>query len=142
MALICDTGAIFALYDADDAAHEAVKSAVAAEAGPLLVPVLLLAEVDYLLSSRLAPAAAIDFLRSVEAGAFTLVPFESSDLARCLEVLERYRSLGPGLADASLVAAADRIGVRRVLTLDHRHFRAIRPLGFEAFVLLPADRDA
>jgi len=35
MALICDTGAVYALYDAHDVHHAAAKNTVEAEAGPL-----------------------------------------------------------------------------------------------------------
>ncbi len=61
MAVVCDTGAVYALYDADDAQHAACKAVVESERGPLFLPVVLLAEIDYLLTSRLgadAPAPA------------------------------------------------------------------------------------
>ena len=59
MALICDTGGIDALYDADDIHHIAVRAVVEAEAGPLYLPSILLAELDYLLTTRLGPDAAL-----------------------------------------------------------------------------------
>jgi len=61
------------------------------------------------------------------------------DLARCRELLTQYRDLEIGLADATIVAAAERLAIPRLLTQDQRHFRAIQPRGFEHFVLLPAD---
>jgi len=51
----------------------------------------------------------------------------------------QYRDLEIGLADATIVAAAERLAIPRVLTQDQRHFRAIQPRGFEHFMLLPAD---
>jgi uncharacterized protein len=55
-------------------------------------------------------------------------------------VAERYADTGLGLADASLVAVAERLGTIDIATLDERHFRAVRPLaGGKAFRLLPAD---
>jgi predicted nucleic acid-binding protein len=48
--------------------------------------------------------------------------------------------LGPGLADASIVVLADRYATLDLLTLDERHFRAVRGLGNRPFRLLPADR--
>src|SRR2546428_401857 len=62
MALICDTGGIYALYDADDAHHSAVRAVVEAEVGPLFLPSILLAELDYLLTTRLGTDAELDFL--------------------------------------------------------------------------------
>ena len=62
MAMICDTGGIFALYDGGDRYHEAVRAVVEAEHGPLLLPAVLLAEIDYLLTTHLGIEAELDFL--------------------------------------------------------------------------------
>ena len=44
-----------------------------------------------------------------------------------------------GLAEASIVVLAGRYGTERVLTLDERHFRALRTPAGERFTILPAD---
>ena len=49
MAVIADSGAIYALYDAADTHHARVRDVVEHERGPLVVPMAILAEVDYLL---------------------------------------------------------------------------------------------
>ena len=49
MTLIADSGALYALYDADDRHHRAVSEALGASPGPVIVPSVLLCEVDYLL---------------------------------------------------------------------------------------------
>ena len=139
MALICDTGGVYAIHDADDPHHAAVKSVVELESGRLFLPVILLAEIDYLLTSPLGVDAALDFLNSLERGAFALVSPSAEDVVRCRELIVQYRDLNVGLADASVVATAERLGIQRLLTVDHRHFRAITPRGLPHFVLLPAD---
>jgi predicted nucleic acid-binding protein len=55
------------------------------------------------------------------------------------DVVERYRDLRIGLADASLVVTAERHRTRRLLTFDERAFRAVTPLQGGAFTLLPGD---
>lgn len=140
MALVCDTGAVYALYDADDLHHHAeCKATVENERGPLWLPVTLLAEIDYLLTTRLGVDAALDFLDSIEAGAFTVVAVSIEELARCRALMTQYRDLALGLADSSVVATAERLEIPRVFTVDQRHFRAIRPLDMDHFVLLPAN---
>jgi predicted nucleic acid-binding protein len=141
MALVCDTGAVFGLYDADDTHHATIKAVVEKEPGPLFLPVVLLAEIDYLLSTRLGQEAALEFLESVEQGAFLLVPMTSADLRRCLELIRQYRDLQLGIADAAVAAVAERLGIQRLFTLDERHFRAIKPRGFSHFILFPTDAD-
>ena len=70
---------------------------------------------------------------------YLLVPMVSADLSRSLELIKQYRDLELGVADAAVAAAAESLGIYRLLTLDQRHFRAIKPRGSDHFVLLPAD---
>jgi predicted nucleic acid-binding protein len=105
-----DTGAIYALYDGDDLHHAAAKSFVEAETEHLLLPAVLLAEIDYLLTARLDTDAAVDFLDGVQAGAFELVAPSSEDLARCREPIVDYRNLPLGLADATVIASSRPLG--------------------------------
>jgi predicted nucleic acid-binding protein len=137
VALVADTGAIYALFDRRDKHHKAVREAVASESGPLLVPVGILAELDYLLSTRLGQRATERFLEGAEQGSFTLCPFTQDDATLCRRILEQYRDLDLGLADASVIAAAERTGVRRILTVDVRDFRAVRAQNGQPFELLP-----
>jgi len=142
MAVICDTGAIYALYDFDDAHHSSVRTAFETEEGPFLVPAPLLAEIDYMLHVHLGVDAALDFLESLEIGAFSLEALVPGDLLRCRELMEVYRDLNLGLADASVVAFAERLNLQRLLTVDVRHFRTVRPRHVPHFILLPADSNA
>jgi len=63
----------------------------------------------------------------------------ADDVGRAAELVERYLDLEVGLADASIVLLAERYETDRVLTLDQRHFRALRTTSGEQLVLLPAD---
>lgn len=74
----------------------------------------MLAELDYLLAARASQAAE--------------------------RVIGRYRELEIGLADASLVVLAHRYGIRDILTLDERHFRALRGPAGRPFRLHPVDQ--
>lgn len=66
-----------------------------------------------------------------------LAAFDVDDLDAARSVVDQYRDQHIGMADASLVVLADRLGTRRILTLDRRHFEVIRPLGGGRFSLLP-----
>jgi len=57
-----------------------------------------------------------------------------------VKIAERYANTGLGLADASLVAFADRLATIDIATLSERHFRAVQPIsGGKAFSISPAD---
>jgi predicted nucleic acid-binding protein len=139
MALICDTSGVLALYDASNADHAATMAVAEGEPGDLLVPVALLAEIDYLLHDRLGADAARDFVCALMREEFMIVPLEKVDVVRSAELLDQYRDLEIGLADATVVAAAERLNVFRLLSFDHRHFRTITPRNSTHFILLPAD---
>jgi predicted nucleic acid-binding protein len=53
------------------------------------------------------------------------------------ELIETYADLRLGTIDASVVAAAARLGMTTIATLDHRHFTVVRPRHTSAFTLLP-----
>jgi predicted nucleic acid-binding protein len=140
MAVVADSGALYALYDRRDRHHSAVKATIAAEQGTFVIPAAILSELDYLLRIRLGPAAERRFLEGIEQGAFTVANFTIGDALFCRKLLSRYESLDLGLADASVIATAERLGVRTILTVDERDFRAVRTERGEPFILLPADR--
>jgi predicted nucleic acid-binding protein len=142
MAVVCDTGAVYALYDADDLHHSACVGVAKTERGPLFLPIVLLAEIDYLLASRLGRDATVESLESIESGAFTLVVPSGEDMVRCRALIVQYRDLPLGLADATVVATAERLQIQRVFTVDQRHFRAIQPRGMGHFIVLPADQES
>ncbi len=138
MSLIADTGALYAIYDADDAHHKSVREVLEKERGAVIIPVAILAELDYLLREFLGIEAELDFLDSVIRGVFSLEPLTASDVDRCRDLIARYRDLDLGLADAAVIATAERLGIKRILTVDERDFRAVRPRK-GTFTLLPAD---
>jgi predicted nucleic acid-binding protein len=139
MAAIADSGAIYGLYNRSDRHHRALRATIAHEPGAILVPAAILSEVDYLLGAKLGVSAELDFLDDVLKGAFTLEPFTLADLRRSRELVDQYRSLDIGLADAAVVATAERLETRRILTVDERHFRVVRASDGKPFTLLPAD---
>jgi predicted nucleic acid-binding protein len=105
-----------------------------------LVSWLVLAEVDYLISTRIGVAAEVQMLRDMAQGAYSLEALSGPEMMTAIDLIERYADLEIGLADASIVVLAARAGTDRILTLDERHFRAMRPLsGGRSFEVLPAD---
>jgi predicted nucleic acid-binding protein len=125
--------------NAADDQHEAVARWLEDVDDDLATTPLIVAEVDHLVAARGGRAALSALRADLLAGAY-LVEWWSAALASSVSVAERYADTGLGLADASLVALADHLGVIEIATLDERHFRTARPLtGGDAFRLLPAD---
>lgn len=137
--LVCDTSGVLAALDRADPDHAACVASLSSHAGTLLLSPLVLAELDHLVRSRLGPDAARILADDVAAGAYELAPMSARDISDCVQVDRAYADLGIGLADASVVVLAARADTRLLLTLDERHFRALRPQQAGAFRLLPAD---
>jgi predicted nucleic acid-binding protein len=135
--MIVDTSAIIALADRTSTAHAEVSGIVRSSREPLVVPVTVLPEADYLLTTRLGPRVAIAFLESIVQGDMSLEHLTSADVRRALEIVKTYTESDVGFVDASIVALAERLRVGRILTLDRRHFHFLRPAHRAAFELLP-----
>ena len=138
--ILLDTSGLLAWIDADQRQHAEVAAAMTAATPPFLLSPFVLAELDYLLSTRVGRGAELALLAEVERGGFQLEPFPTADVGAARRVLERYQDLDVGLADASLLVLAERHDAWDVLTLDERHFRALRGARGKRFRLWPVDR--
>lgn len=138
--IVLDSGALFAALVESEVHHEACRDAVVDEAPPLLLSPFALCELDYLIATSVGVDVELDLLDEVTRGSYQLEPFSERDVSAARRLIAQYRDLGLGLADASIVVLAERHGTDRILTLDERHFRAVRTSAGAAFRLLPADR--
>lgn len=138
MPLVVDTGPLLAALDTADPAHESCTALLGTTDEDLVVPMLVLAELDYWCRLRLGERVWLDFLEDVLAGAYRVEVATPEDLARCHALQSQYLDLGLGVVDASVVALAERLGERKIATLDRRHFGAVRPTHVPAFELLPS----
>src|SRR5262249_39089640 len=137
IALVVDAGPLYAYVDADDDHHDECLELLESHPGPLLVPALVITEVVYLLGSRLGTDPEVRFLADFAAGNLICEPIAATDWLRIAELVSVYRTLPLGSVDASVVAAAERLGLREIATLDRRHFGVVRPARLDSFVLLP-----
>lgn len=135
--IVADTSGLLALFNAKEPRHEDVRKIVEREADPLVVSPYVVAEVDYLVGSRLGVEAELRVLNELAGGAYHLSGMEEPDLQAAATVVERFRDQAIGVADASLVVLAARHRTKSILTLDHRHFSLLRPLDGGRFRLLP-----
>lgn len=135
--LIVDAGPLYASAAAKDKNHVVCDELLAEATGPRIVPHLIVAEVAYLLAERIGPHAEVAFAQSIAAGELTVEPVLDSEWSRIAELMDEYADLPLGMADASLVALAERHDAREIATLDRRHFSVVRPRHVASFTLLP-----
>lgn len=137
MALVLDTGPLLAALDAADPDHGRCAATLQEAREDLVVPSLVLAELDYWCHQRLGVDAWITFLDDLLAGAYRLEDVHAADLERCRELQRQYADQTLGVVDASVLALVERLGEDKLATLDHRHFGVLRPGHVPALRLLP-----
>ena len=137
--ILLDTSGLLAAVDAAQRHHAGAAGSLAAARPPLLLSPFVLAELDYLVLSRVGAAARASLLAEVARGAYVLAPFDNADVGRAEAIVNRYGDLALSLADASIVVLAERHSVRDVLTLDERHFRVLTTSDGRPLRLLPSD---
>lgn len=118
-----DTSGLVAIFDDRDNWHIDAMRVIESNSGPNILPSQVMAEIAYILESRIGSLQLLQFLEDVESGGFTL-DCCSQDIPRIRELLRRYADMPLGLADAAVVACAERHD-GRVLTLDHLHFGVV-----------------
>ncbi len=138
--ILLDTSGLLAAIDAAQTRHADAMTALRTAAPPWLLSPFVLAELDYLLATRVGQDAEGALLDEVSRGVYRVVEFDADDVAAAERVIGRHAALRIGLADASIVVLAGRYGIRDILTLDERHFRAMRGPNGRPFRILPADQ--
>lgn len=145
MLVLVDTGPLVASVNARDQDHARVASYLQESRDLFIVPVTVLPEVCYLLERFAGPRLEAEFLKSLLGGEMVIEQPTVADLGRSWQLILAYadnpfdfaQDRPIGFVDASIVAMAERLNITRILTLDRRHFSAIRPQHVPAFELVP-----
>jgi hypothetical protein len=138
VALICDTGPLYASIDRADPDHRSCVELLANAREPVVVPGPVVVEVEWLSRRRLGPRPISAFLSDVETGAIVIEDLERDDYVRVRELLETYEDLRLGFVDAAVLAVVERLRESKLATLDRRHFGVLRPRHVDVLELVPA----
>jgi predicted nucleic acid-binding protein len=122
------------MVDRTDRQHEACLRAFEAFAGNLVTSWPVISEAFYLLRHP----DQHDFLwKIILTRAIEVADLLFEDLSRARSLMKQYADQPMDLADASLVVLAERFMLRKVFTLDRRHFSVYRPRHTRYFELFP-----
>jgi predicted nucleic acid-binding protein len=135
--VIVDTSALLAYFDAAEPDHQAVSRVIDRSDEWLVVSPYVVAELDYLLATRVNVDAELAVLRELSSNAWELAEFAAPQLEEAIKIIEKYRDQHIGIADASNVVLADMYRTRTIVTLDRRHFGILRPIRGGRFTILP-----
>lgn len=122
--ILVDTGPLVALFDPRDADHAECRDALASVHERLVTTSPVLTEAFYFLEGTRGAGGLREFVKD---SGVSLWPLDDERLRRCIDLMEQYEDRPMGLADASLVAAAEVLRTTTAWTLDRAHFGAYRP---------------
>ena len=141
MALVLDTGPLYATLDRNDSQHRRCLDLLQVTSELLVIPAPVLIEVDWLVHTRLHAGVFLALLDDVLAGAYHVEELLAQDYSRIRELTDRYADSDVGFVDAAVLAVVERLNEPKLATLDHRHFGLLRPRHVDSLRLLPEERN-
>lgn len=134
--VLCDAGPLIAAIDSGDPYHRGTVELIAALGNQQLITTgPCLTEAFYFLHKFGGWSAQKELGLLLQTGGVAIDSSLSDDLPRIMELMEQYRDAPMDFADASLIAVAERLGISRVLTIDH-HFYGYRLANGNPFDIL------
>jgi predicted nucleic acid-binding protein len=137
MPAVADTSYVLAVAIETDEAHRACN-AVHKRQEIVYLPQTTLAEIAYFLTRDFGNSVMAHFLLQLPKTKYRLIALEPEDLLRTAEILNQYADTRVDFVDAMIAAVAERLQVTRILSLDQRDFRIIRPKHHDYFEILPS----
>ena len=114
--ILIDSGPFIALFDASDNQHKKVKDFFAKYKYCLISTLAVLTEVSHMLD--FSTRAQNDFYEWVMYHGVIICDINQNDLPRIVDITQKYADLPMDLADATLVVAAEKTGIREIISLD------------------------
>jgi predicted nucleic acid-binding protein len=136
MKSLTDTGFLFAVLDRKDKRHVVCSEILESEFNPFL-PEVVLPELAYLVLRDLGYEIWINFLRSLAAGELPIISTDLQDIIRAAEIMENYRDSKIDYVDSVIMAIAERLDIKRILTVDRRDFSLFRPRHCDYLEIIP-----
>jgi len=135
--ILCDTSMIVGAINAGDKDHARCLATLSPLEQPLVTTHACVTEAMHLLGNYAGWNGQAALIAWIEADFLTIHPECRQDDIRTCALMRQYADVPMDFADASIVAAAETLGISRVLTFDG-HFYAYRMNGKTPFEVLPA----
>jgi predicted nucleic acid-binding protein len=138
VALILDTGPLYASLDRADQDHLRCRRLIEGADEALVIPSPVLVEIDFWATRRLGAGAFVALLDDIASEAYQVADLAVEDYPRVRALCDRYADSDIGFVDAAVLSIVERLDEPKLATLDHRHFGLLRPRHVDSLVLLPS----
>jgi predicted nucleic acid-binding protein len=137
LALVLDTGPLLAAMDDKDPDHARCRLLFQHTREPRILPAPVVYEMDYWIRKRMRTREQLMFFDEIIDGNLLVEELQVADYHRVRQLCEVYADSNLGFVDAAVLAVVERLKEPKLATLDHRHFRMLRPRHVESLILLP-----
>jgi predicted nucleic acid-binding protein len=114
--VLVDAGPLIALFDKSDHYHKAIKKFLQGSKYKFVSTTAVLTEVSYMLNFNVE--AQIDFYEWVLNKGVVLCDITQSDILQLVHLTRKYADVPMDFADATLVVAAQKMGLRKIISID------------------------
>lgn len=114
--VLVDAGPLIALFDRDDKYHEAIKDFLSKGQYRFVSTAAVLTEVSYMLNFNVG--AQVDFFEWILKKGVVLCEVEHGGIPRIIQLIQKYSDMPMDFADATLVLAAEKTGIRSIISID------------------------
>ena len=114
--ILIDTGPLIALFDRDDNYHDRIIKFIKEGRYKFITTLSVITEVEHMLDFNVN--VQIDFLEWIMKEGVLLQEIQQKDISRIIELTKKYRDMPMDFADATLVIAAERTGIKKIISID------------------------
>ena len=115
-AVLIDAGPIIALFDKDDKYHKSIINFIKNQRYRFITTTAVLTEVSYMLNFNVE--VQIAFFEWVIKKGIILHEIDQEDINRIIELTKKYKNVPMDFADATLLIAAEKRGIKEIISLD------------------------
>ncbi len=114
--ILIDAGPLIALFDRDDRYHEKTLQCIRKGNYKLVSTLAVVTEVSYMLNFNVN--VQIDFFEWIFKQGLILTEIRQNDIPRIVQLIHKYRDRPMDFADATLVIAAEKTGIKEIISID------------------------
>ncbi len=114
--ILIDAGPLIALFDKDDNYHSKIKKFLKGKKFKYITTNAVITEVIYMLNFSIE--AQIYFFEWIMKEGVLLQEIQQNDIGRIVELTKKYRDRPMDYADATLVVAAEKTGIKQIISID------------------------
>jgi len=114
--ILIDAGPLIALFDKDDNYHNKMIVFIKKDKYRFITTTAVVTEVTHMLDFSVK--VQIDFLEWIMKEGVILQDINQTDIGRIIELTKKYSDRPMDFADATLVIAAERTGIKKIISID------------------------